>query len=117
MTNKMIAYCGLICSDCPSLIATMANDVEALKKVAVMAQKEWGVEGATWETVQCTGCKGQGVRISYCSECKIRSCAESRGLETCGHCADYLNCNIIAQWFEQVSEAKTVLDEIHASLN
>ncbi|MCD4753483.1 MAG: DUF3795 domain-containing protein, partial [Anaerolineaceae bacterium] len=66
---------------------------------------------------QCTGCKGQGVRISYCSECKIRSCAESRGLETCGHCADYLNCDIIAQWFEQVSEAKTVLDEIHASLN
>jgi hypothetical protein len=32
--KKMIAICGLICSDCPAFIATMNNDNEELIKVA-----------------------------------------------------------------------------------
>jgi hypothetical protein len=32
--DKIIAYCGLVCADCPAYIATPANDREALERVA-----------------------------------------------------------------------------------
>ena len=28
--DKMIAYCGLVCTDCEAYIATQANDLAAL---------------------------------------------------------------------------------------
>ena len=33
MTTKMIAYCGLVCSDCEAYVATQANDQDALVRV------------------------------------------------------------------------------------
>ena len=32
--DKIIAYCGLVCSDCSAYVATQANDQEALERVA-----------------------------------------------------------------------------------
>ena len=34
MNNNMIAFCGLICTDCPAYLATQADDDSARKKVA-----------------------------------------------------------------------------------
>ena len=35
--DNMIAYCGLVCSDCQAYVATQANDPAALERVAA----EW----------------------------------------------------------------------------
>ena len=32
--SKIIAYCGLACDECPAYIATQAEDMAALEKVA-----------------------------------------------------------------------------------
>ncbi|MBN1875577.1 MAG: DUF3795 domain-containing protein, partial [Anaerolineae bacterium] len=37
--DKIIAYCGLNCAECPAYLATQANDMEALEHVA----EEWRV--------------------------------------------------------------------------
>jgi len=35
--NKIVAYCGLVCSDCPAYIATQANDRAALERTVQCA--------------------------------------------------------------------------------
>lgn len=115
--TDMIAYCGLNCTQCPSLIATAANDIESLKATAKMAREQWGVADATWETVKCTGCKGTGVRIAYCADCKIRECAEAKGMETCAHCDDYACCEVLNSFIAEVPDAKANLEAIRALLN
>lgn len=117
MTTEMIAYCGLNCTQCPSLIATAANDIESLKATAKKAREEWGVADATWETVKCTGCKGEGVRIAYCAACEVRACAEEKGVVTCAHCNEYDTCEILNNFIANIPEAKTNLEAIRASLN
>lgn len=37
--SKMIAYCGLICSDCPTFIATQNDDNVARAKTATLYSK------------------------------------------------------------------------------
>ncbi len=37
MGEKIIAYCGGVCTDCPAYVATQTDDREALEKVAA----EW----------------------------------------------------------------------------
>ncbi|MCK4571680.1 DUF3795 domain-containing protein, partial [candidate division WOR-3 bacterium] len=34
--DKMIAYCGIICTECPAFLATQKDDDEERKKVAEM---------------------------------------------------------------------------------
>lgn len=115
--SDMIAYCGLNCTHCPSLVATAANDIEALKETARMAREQWGQADATWETVQCTGCKGSGVRIAYCADCAIRACAEEKGVETCAHCDDYETCETLNGFIAEIPEARKNLEAIRLSLN
>jgi hypothetical protein len=117
MAEKMIAYCGILCNGCPSMVATLANDHEELEKVAVMAREQWGLADATWETVQCTGCKGSGVRIAYCNECGVSVCASQKGVETCAHCEQFEGCVTLEVLFEQFPDCKQVLAEIRATLN
>ena len=115
--TDMIAYCGLNCSKCPALIATAANDIEGLKATAKMAREQWGLADATWETVKCTGCKGSGVRVADCADCKIRECAEAKGVETCAHCEEYESCEILSSFIAESPDAKANLEAIRASLN
>ena len=35
--DKIVAYCGLVCTGCPAYVATQADDRAALEKVAA----EW----------------------------------------------------------------------------
>jgi len=117
----MIAYCGLICTDCPAYLATQANDLEALERLAQYTREEFGVEDATAETAQCDGCLADTRRqIGYCSMCEIRACAVGRGVVNCAHCANYVRegavCEKLEGFFSHVVEARSVLDETQASL-
>ncbi len=87
-----IAYCGLDCESCEARIATVHNDDALRHKVAALWSNINGVE-ITPEMINCVGCRIDGVKTPYCeSLCPIRPCAMSRGLETCGSCAEMERC-------------------------
>jgi hypothetical protein len=114
--ERIIAYCGLVCSDCDAYVATQANDLEALERLAQRARTEFGLADATAETTMCDGCLTEsGRQIGYCATCEIRACGMARGMVNCAHCADYA-CDKIESFFAQATEARPVLDEIRASL-
>lgn len=112
----MIAYCGLVCSDCPAFIATQASDRSALEQVAVQWREEYDSPGITVESVICDGCLGEGGRkCSHCAECEIRTCGAERDVVNCAHCGDYV-CQKLEGFFGFVPDARAVLDGIRRSL-
>ena len=114
--DKNIAYCGLVCTDCPAYIATQADDQAALEQVAAQWREEYNVPDITVESVICDGCLGSnGRHCSHCFECEIRACGMDRGVVTCAHCADYA-CEKLEGFFGFALEAKATLDGIRQSL-
>ena len=110
--DKMIAYCGLVCTDCPAYVATQADDQEALERVAAQWREEYNAPQLTVESVGCDGCLGEdGRKCSHCSECEIRACAVARGVANCAHCADYA-CEKLEGFFGFVPDARETLDEV-----
>ena len=86
--EKIIAICGVSCTECRAYKATQSGDRSALEGIA----SEWTSSiGRTFtaDDVICDGCRVEGKRLSaYCSSCEIRLCAQSKGLPTCAHCDD-----------------------------
>jgi len=114
--DRMIAYCGLVCTDCPAYVATQADDREALERVAAQWREDYNAPTITAASVVCDGCLGEsGRKCSHCAECKIRACGVERGVANCAHCADYA-CEKLEGFFGFVPDARAVLDEIHGSL-
>ena len=115
--DKMIAYCGLVCTDCPAYIATQANDRVALENVAAQWREMFNAPAITADSIICDGCLAQnGERLcSHCSICEIRACGRARGVANCAYCSDYA-CTKLEGFFSHASEARKVLDEIRRSL-
>jgi hypothetical protein len=119
--ERIVAYCGVVCSECDAYVATRANDLDALERVAQRAREEFGVEDATALTAMCDGClDDDGRQIGYCATCEIRACALARGLGgppplNCAYCDDYA-CETLARFLAHEPEARTVLEVIRASL-
>ena len=110
--DRMIAYCGLVCTECPAYVATQADDREALERVAAQWREEYNAPQLTVESVVCDGCLGEeGRKCGHCSECKIRACAVARGVVNCAHCADYA-CETLEGFFSFVPDARETLDEV-----
>jgi hypothetical protein len=115
--DRIIAYCGLVCSECDAYVATQANDLETLERLAQHARDEYGVEDATAETTMCDGCLGEHEhQVGYCATCEIRTCGVEQGVANCAHCPGYDGCAKLEGFFGQVRGARAVLDEIHGSL-
>jgi len=113
--EKMIAYCGLVCTSCPAYIATQNNDQEALQKVAEQWSKEFNAT-LTAKDVLCDGCLATTDRhIGHWSECKIRACAVEKEVRNCAHCSDYA-CEELKGFFGFAPEAKATLEEIRKNL-
>ena len=114
--NEMIAYCGLVCTECPAYVATQAGDRTALERVAAQWREEFNAPEITVQLVICDGCLGTtGRKCGHCSECEIRACATGRAVINCAHCDDY-GCDKISQFLGFVPEARTRLDGIRAHL-
>ena len=114
--DRIIAYCGLVCSDCAAYVATQANDHAALEKVVAQWREEYNVPDITVESVICDGCLTKNGRTCYhCTECTIRTCGLAKGVANCAHCDDYA-CEKLTAFLSQVPQAKTVLDEIRRSI-
>lgn len=113
--SKNIAYCGLDCSACPALIATVNNDDALRTKVAEQWSKDYGAEFKA-EDINCDGCVGKdGRHVGYCNVCEIRLCGVKNEVENCAHCKDY-SCEKISSFHANVTEAKSTLDEIRKGL-
>ncbi|MDD5312132.1 MAG: DUF3795 domain-containing protein [Dehalococcoidia bacterium] len=83
----MIAYCGLDCSACPAYLATQADD----DKMRADCAQKWSEEyksNVKPEQINCDGCKSDGRKFFVCKLCKVKKCAEEKGMENCSICAD-----------------------------
>ena len=113
--EKMIAYCGLICTTCPAFLATQQDDDSQRAQVAEMWSKEFGGERKP-EDINCDGCLSGGERLlNYAAVCEIRRCAQEKGVENCAHCDDYA-CEKLEGFLAEVDEARATLEEIRAGL-
>ena len=92
--EKLIAYCGLDCGQCPAYIAIESNDDNFRKTTA----KEWTERyrndnrnrpPVEPEDINCSGCLSNGPMYMYCSQCKIRKCALGKGVKNCKECEEY----------------------------
>ena len=109
---RVIAYCGLVCSDCPAYVATKADDPNAIERVAAQWREEYNAPTMTAESVWCDGCPGkEGRKCAHCAECDIRACAVSKGYATCADCAEY-PCERLGAFFGYVPQARTTLDAL-----
>jgi len=115
MMNKIIAYCGLVCSDCPAYIATQENDWEMLEEGAALARERLNQPEVTAEMGLCDGCTGEGYLSACTDDCQVRVCGVEHGVLNCAYCPDYPCQKLTALW-TQMPKAQTVLDEIRQSL-
>ena len=124
--DKIIAYCGLVCSDCPAYIATQANDPEALGQVLERWREEFNAPHITVEDILCDGCQAHYGRLNgYCRRCPIRPCGLARSVPNCAHCDEYVCeqlerllavCDNIHGFFEYASGARGTLEGIRTEL-
>ena len=110
--ERIIAKCGLPCSECGAYKATIAHDEELRAEVAKAWSKMYGADIEP-EDINCLGCHNEEVLFSHCNVCEIRACAAQRGLDNCGLCDDYI-CEKLEKFFEFVPENKVVLDKVRA---
>jgi len=114
--EKSIGYCGIICSDCPVLIATQKDDNAERRQVAETFTKQYGKEYRL-EDINCDGCISDSLRIfSYCSVCEIRKCGKVKNLKNCAFCVDY-PCEKLSKLLAEYSKAKETLDEVRREYN
>jgi hypothetical protein len=111
--KKIIAYCGINCSECPAYLATQTGNREELKKVA----NEWSTDSMSFtpEEIQCEGCNQNEKIFSWCGECPIRSCCRNKGYDNCAYCDEYV-CDNLKMTFDKTSAAKDRLDEIRRNI-
>jgi len=103
--SKMIAFCGITCTDCKAFVATQQNDDAKKKKIA----EEWKMKP---EEVDCDGCMNpNGRKNIYWSTCEIRKCGTEKEVENCAYCIDYA-CEKLGKFHEQSPKAKKTLEEI-----
>jgi len=104
--ERLIAYCGLYCEDCPRFGGKMSRLAQALRRelessgMARAARTRTARVGsykafaAFWEMLgmiagfECPGCRKAGCSVT----CRIRPCCIKRGLAGCWECAESVSC-------------------------
>ena len=103
--KQLIACCGIDCEFCDARIATVNNDNELREKTA----QQWSVAynaPITPESINCTGCRTEGVKIAHCSQCEIVKCVKVKGFATCGECGELDTCQVVGFVLQHVPDAK-----------
>lgn len=113
--EKMIAYCGITCTECPAYIASQKNDDQLRAETA----KKWSElfkASIKPEDINCDGCAADSKRLfSQVSVCEIRKCARNKNIQNCAYCAEY-PCKKLTELFGFVPEAKATLEEIRKKI-
>jgi len=112
MTDPIIAFCGLICTDCPAWRGLARTSAEERARLA----REWSTEAfpLTAKDLDCEGCVGPDDQLApFCRGCDTRHCGTKREVLNCAHCADY-PCEKLEK---TPAEAKRRLGEIRAGMD
>jgi len=66
MGERMIAYCGITCTNCDAYKAMQAGDMEALERMAKKTSEDFGLE-LTPADAMCDGClmRGGGTQTPF----------------------------------------------------
>ncbi len=108
---KMIAYCGLVCSDCPTFLATQNDDDAGREKTVALYSEKFGIDLKP-EDINCDGCLStSGKLIGYCQNCEIRKCCREKGLENCAVCKEQ-SCDKLSTFHEFSPDAKKRFEEL-----
>lgn len=93
--SKLIAYCGLDCSECIAYKATINDDQKELEKIASL----WGDpdEEFSVEDIKCHGCSSNLLNKN-CNVCEIRNCGKAKGLNNCGECVEFVCEKLTKEW-------------------
>ena len=126
MNDRIIAYCGLVCTGCPAYIATQADDQASLEQVAAQWREEFNAPDITVESVICDGClTDDGRLIAVVVNCDVRNCSLDQEVANCAHCEEYA-CDTLDALFEKwrlrgygyvADQAEATLAEVHQSLS
>jgi hypothetical protein len=109
--EKMIACCGLICTNCPTYLATQSNDDVAREKTAAYYSEKFGFNLKP-EDINCDGCHSDaGKLIVYCQTCEIRKCCRKKGLDNCAVCEEQ-PCEELLKFHEFSPDAKACFDAL-----
>jgi hypothetical protein len=125
--GRMVAFCGLVCTDCTAYVATQAGDLAAQERVAALWRDALDTPDIDVASIVCDGCLTVGGRLNgYCGLCQVRACGVAREVANCARCADY-PCpklasfwqkidDFIARWpgfFVRQMDTRAALDEIY----
>lgn len=114
--EKMIGFCGIVCTECPAFLATQRDDDDERKRVAQMWSKQFNMEIPA-DHINCDGCLSETGRLfCHCKVCEVRRCGQEKNLKNCAYCDDYA-CEELNKFFTMVPEAKTTLEEIRKPLH
>jgi hypothetical protein len=86
--KKLAAACGLFCPACIVFMAsreTPENREKLSRSLAIPLEK-----------LHCDGCRSEK-RFSFCLTCKLIVCADKKGVDFCGACADF-PCNNLKEF-------------------
>lgn len=112
---SIIAYCGLLCNECPAYIATIEKDDKKKDELA----KQWSSDDyvINAEDINCLGCSREntGPIFKFCMDCEIRRCGISKDIDNCAHCDEYPCCNLV-KLLEASPDSKDRLDQVKNSL-
>jgi hypothetical protein len=113
-----LGFCGDNCASCPRYVATIRNDTEELKKVALMWKRVgWRKNILSIEEIKCHGCKS----VKWCRYNEIRECAINKEISNCGECNMYpckkLN-HVLKKTAEYAKKCRQVInDEDYSTLS
>ncbi len=111
----MIAFCGLVCNECPAFIATKEDDDNKRKETAEQWSKQFNTSIKP-EDINCEGCVSDSeILFSHPRVCEIRKCGKEKGILNCAHCDEY-TCDRLNEFFKSVPSAKVTLNSIRKTL-
>jgi hypothetical protein len=112
--EKIIAFCGIVCSECPAFIATKNDDDNKRRETAKLWSERYKAEIKP-EDINCTGCLSEEKVIGHCKVCEIRKCGRGKKVKNCAYCNEYV-CEKLDNFFKMAPEIKTALDKIKKGL-
>ena len=93
-----LACCGDNCNFCPRYTATLSNDVEKLKEIAILWKNVgWRKNVDAPEELRCLGCEFFTEPCAY----NVKECCKEKNIENCGKCIEY-PCLKIKKAFERI---------------
>ena len=111
--DKMVAFCGLSCTNCDAFPANQVKDIKEREKIAEKWTKLFGHGNIIKpEDIYCEGCLSKSGRLyAYCSDCEIRKCGLEKHVNNCASCTEYI-CEKLNKFISMVPEAKASLEKI-----